>query len=228
MLRALCVLSILPMLALAAPVPKERPNDKLIREFGTPIDLDKDCAFSLEEKKLKITVPAGEHNFVQGRGLANTPRVIRSVDGDFVAQVRIRCVPGPTGEGGGPSLLAQTGIYFATDEKNFAFHARSLEVQQGGALRLNGRHGGWVNGAANGTGSSSGGHFSPETIYFRVIRTGNKTLFAASPEGTGWHQFGGPDISNYPGQVTLGLFVTNSSKQSFTVEFDEFTVTPTK
>ncbi len=227
MLRALCVLFVLPMVALAAPVPKERPNEKLVREFGTPVDPDKDCSFSLDGTKLKVTVPAGEHNFVQGRGLANAPRIARSVDGDFVAQVRIRAVPGPTGEAGGPSLLAQTGIYFAADEKNFAYHARSLEVQQG-ALRLNGRHGGWVNGGANGNGSSGGGHFSPETVYFRVIRTGAKTLFAASVEGTGWHQFGGPDTAGYPEKVTLGLFVTNSSKQAFTVEFDEFTVTPTK
>jgi len=228
MIRALFVLAFLPAITIAAPVPKERPNEKLIREFGTPVDPDKDCSFTLDEKKLKITVPAGEHNFVNGRGLANTARVIRSVDGDFVAQVRIRAVPGPTGAAGGPLLLAQTGLYFATDEKNFAFHARSLEFQPGGMLRLNGRHGGWVNGAAIGGGSSGGGHFSPETVYFRVVRTGNKTLFAASTEGTGWHQFGGPDTSTYPGQVTLGLFVTNSSKQAFTVEFDEYTVTPIK
>jgi len=226
MLRAFSVLFVLPVLALAAPVPKERPNERMLREFGTVVDPDKDTSFALDGSKLKISVPAGEHNFVPGKGLANAPRITRSVEGDFVALVRIRMYDGPVADGGG-RLLAQAGMFVGSDEQNFAFHARSLEVQQGG-LRRNGRHGGWINGNANGGGSSGGGHFDPEAVYFRIKRIGNKLLFAAVPDANAgnWHEFGGPTV-NLPEKVTFGLFVTNSTKQAFTVEFDELSITST-
>src|SRR5262245_43971475 len=92
MLRCLCLLCcpVLFSLALAAPVP--RPKEGAFEKgWGRPRDPDKDCKLTLGATSLAIEVPGKPHLLHRGgqRPLLNAPRLLRGVEGDFVAEVRV-------------------------------------------------------------------------------------------------------------------------------------------
>ena len=51
----------------------------------------------------------------------------RTVEGDFVATVRIRMAPPRPPQPGGPRMLFQAGLYLAESDTTFAFNARAVE-----------------------------------------------------------------------------------------------------
>jgi regulation of enolase protein 1 (concanavalin A-like superfamily) len=214
---------LLPAVALAAPVPKETEAEKIKRLFGTPADPEKDCKFTLDGEKLVLRTPEASHVFGFGNGIGNAPRVTRTVEGDFVATVRIRMAPPQPPQPYGPRMLFQAGLYVADSDTSFAFNTRAVE-DQNGTIRRTGRHGAWVSGNQQFSGSSGGGAFDPETTFLRVTRTGDTTQFGASADGKGWHVFAGPKVQ-YGDKVTLGLFAANPGGLPFAAEFDQFTVT---
>lgn len=220
--RMLLLLALLPAIA-AAPVPKETEAEKIKRLFGTPADPEKDCRFALDGEKLIVRTPEAGHPFAFGAGIGPAPRVTRTVEGDFTATVRIRMAPPrqpqPTG---GTRTHFLAGLYLAASDTSFAYNARAVEDQQN-QLRRTGRHGAWLGGNQQFSGSSGGGAFDPETTFLRVSRTGGKLQFGASADGKGWHLFAGPDVA-YPDKVTLALFAANPGGLPFAAEFDQFTV----
>jgi hypothetical protein len=214
---------LLPAVVLASPVPKETEAEKIRRLFGTPADPDKDCRFELDGDKLILRTPEAGHVFGFGTGIGNAPRVTRTVEGDFVATVRIRMSPSRPPKPGGSRMLFQTGLYLAETDTTFVYNARAVEDQRG-VIRRTGRHGAWLGGNQQFSGSSGGGAFDPETTFLRITRTGGKLMFGASADGKGWHIFMGP-VVNYPDKLTLGLFAANPGGLPFTAEFDQFTIT---
>src|SRR5690242_14159504 len=71
--------------ALATPAPPERP---WVTGWDKPVDPKKDCRFERREERLTITVP-GEGHELSVQGDLNAPRLLRDVEGDFAAEVRI-------------------------------------------------------------------------------------------------------------------------------------------
>jgi hypothetical protein len=216
---------LLSALAVAAPVPKEREADKIARMFGAPADPDKDCKFELGEGgKLVIRAPAAVHVLNPAAGGVNAPRVVRTVEGDFTATVRIRMVPtrepqaGPAN--GQPMFLA--GMTLGQDDATLLSHARTVQTQ-GNEVKRAGLHLEWVGGQQRFSASSGGGAFDPETTYLRITRTGPTIKLAASADGKGWHEFNGPVVS-YPAKAKIGLFVANPSGEPFAAEFDQLTI----
>ena len=93
MSRSLFYLLLTPLLALAAPVPKDEVKAKIEKKYGTVTDPKADSKFDLDGDSLKITLPAGEERrfgYVKDEseksGLKrfdHTPRVVEETDGGF-------------------------------------------------------------------------------------------------------------------------------------------------
>src|SRR5262245_57498798 len=64
---------------------EKKPTE--IKGWGTVIDPDGDCSITEDKGKVTIKVP-GSHHDLYVRKL-NAPRVLREVEGDFVAQVKV-------------------------------------------------------------------------------------------------------------------------------------------
>jgi hypothetical protein len=226
MIRALLLAFVLPAFALASPVPKETEADKLKRLFGTTVDPEKNSKFTLDGEKLVLRVADAPHLLQPGDQSA--PRVTRTVEGDFTAQVRVR-LPAPRLDEPLPRRgeLVQVGMFLTDDGGLLAAHARTLVATPGqkDPFRRQGRFQLWY---ANGSSSSgsSGGAFDPETVHFRLRRDSGKLYGAASADGKSWHEFGGFQQILFPEKATLGLFLANPSGMPFGVEFEGFTVTP--
>src|SRR5262245_23570907 len=84
---AILVLACVPIMAIAAPIPKEDDAVRIRRVYGETIDPDRDCKFEMTGEKLRLTIPGKQH-FVE-RKLYNAPRVAREIEGDFTLTVRV-------------------------------------------------------------------------------------------------------------------------------------------
>jgi hypothetical protein len=69
--------------------PDPEPNPFAAPGWDKPTDPDRDCKFKREMGGLVITVPGKDHDLAIERGLMNSPRLLRDVEGDFVALVRV-------------------------------------------------------------------------------------------------------------------------------------------
>jgi RNA polymerase sigma factor (sigma-70 family) len=70
----------------AAAAPAERLT---FQSWGTAVDPDGDCKFTVTRDALTIAVPGSDHVLGVERGRMNAPRVLQPVTGDFVTQVRV-------------------------------------------------------------------------------------------------------------------------------------------
>jgi hypothetical protein len=57
--------------------------------WNKPVDPDGDCKFSRDKGVLTIEVPGRHHDLGVENGNMNAPRLLRDVEGDFTAQVRV-------------------------------------------------------------------------------------------------------------------------------------------
>src|SRR3954468_24780799 len=99
--------------------------------WGTPVDPDGDWPIRAGDGKIPIGVPPGMHDLWYGRQEAarrfNAPRVLREVEGDFVAQVRVTADWGlggqPTFNGAG-LLVWDSERQYIRLERNRCFNSR--------------------------------------------------------------------------------------------------------
>jgi hypothetical protein len=221
----LLMVALSPAFALASPVPKETEADKLKRLFGATVDPEKNSKFMLDGEKLVVRVTDAPHLMQQGDQSA--PRVTRTVEGDFTAQVQIR-LPAPRKDEPLPRRgeLVQVGLFLSDEGSLLATHARTLNVTPTGkdTFRRQGRFYVWQQNGSSSYGSG-GGAFDPETVHFRLRRADGKLFAAASADGKSWHEFGG-NQTPFPDKSTLGLYLANPSGIPYGVEFENFTITP--
>ncbi len=76
----------------------EKPLAMSIHGWGNVVDPDGDSQIDLDGAKVKITVPGSPHDFAAELQQWNAPRILRSVRGDFIAEVKISGTFDPKGE----------------------------------------------------------------------------------------------------------------------------------
>ena len=206
-------------LASAAPVPKETEAEKIRRLYGKFVDPDRDCTVTLDGSVLKIRVPGRPHGLVPPRGLLNAPRVVRDVEGDFTATVKIRVLaPG----GDRPPARFTAGLLVMASDADLVYHARQLDTTRP-MPRLSGAHGLVLGGRQTRSGTSGGGIFSAETATFRVHRVKDKVRLAVASGADRWHTM--PELTApFPDRVLVGLYAGQEGATSFTAEFEDFVV----
>jgi hypothetical protein len=220
--------------ALAAPVPRPAGDFKG-PGWGNPIDPDKDCEFSFARDSLTIEVPAKTHELVPILNLMNAPRLLRAVEGDFRAEVRVSGSFAPpqgarTHTSGG--LLVEAG-----DERGSLLRVEcgaENERVDGGpftGLQFFDRKTTWEENIA-GPGSE-GWHLPkrPKAAFLRLERRGDEVTGAASADGKRWGPVGHGDKAvrvRLPKKVRVGLFAASTSAAPVKVAFDQFKLTPLK
>jgi hypothetical protein len=232
MSRLLPLVLLLPMTATAGPVPKapkETDQQKLERLFGFSVDPDKDCKFTLTgENKLRVQLSAAAHPIDPGRELTNTPRVVRTVEGDFTARVRVTLIdpaelkPAPKK----PDGLFKAGLLISAGGETFAYHGHSLFHRPGGPV-WQGELGLRGAGGNQTRVSTSGNAFGAASLLVRITRIGDTLRMEAwQPEGR-WLEVAKKAIP-LPDRVFVGVYAANHTATPFAAEFEDFTVTPIK
>lgn len=227
------VLSTLPILAAmsvlsAAPIPKESPKERIQTLFGTVQDPDQDCETTLVERRtLRIRIPGKHHSMYGDVGHTNAPRVMRSVSGDFVAQVRVHVQFDPRGAAADQGLPpAVGGGLLLTDGETGVVEFRLLQEKIGNNpwrtstecdVRLPGFE----------AGNSVPRPLHDAAIILRLTRKQGRLFTEWSDDGKVWNSTKrNGTAAPLNRRLSIGVYAIQNTDKPATVLFDTFQVTP--
>lgn len=190
--------------------------------WGTAIDPDGDVKFDATGSALTLKIPGTLHDLVADIGKFNAPRVLRPVENDFVATVRVDGSFTP----GGKSTKVKTvplnagGLVLWKDAENYVFILRTAMARGGkvnSAILFEEReagHRGAVHNAA----------IPPGAVFLRLERRGGRLAGFYSGNGVQWRALKPMDTTWAGGPARVGLVATNTSSEPSTVKYERFDV----
>jgi regulation of enolase protein 1 (concanavalin A-like superfamily) len=199
--------------------------------WGAVIDPVGDCSIVPTSGKVTVTVPGTIHDLADSsdQGSRSAPRILHSVEGDFILQVR---VTGDFNPGQIPASQAKTafngaGLLLWIDPENYIRLERNVWGDGTASLRCYPplfeywRNGKYMNTNPAGLDAS---FFKGRSTYLRLERRQGTIRAAMSHDGKEWITLPPLDVE-LPLTVRVGVAAVNTSKEPFTVEFDDWKMT---
>jgi regulation of enolase protein 1 (concanavalin A-like superfamily)/predicted RNA-binding Zn-ribbon protein involved in translation (DUF1610 family) len=206
----------------------DEDKPKNLAGWGAVTDPSGDCTFTAETSRLVVKVPGGIHNLNPNRGM-QAPRVLKMVNGDFVAQIKVTgdFKPGEKAVADQHSSFNGAGLLAWQDEKNYIRLERNrwyVPAEQKYAcypplLEY------YKNGEYQGADPDStlDEFFKGRSTWLRLERKGDKVIASYSHDGKEWTE--AKEITvELPAELSVGVAAINTSAEPFTVEFDEYKV----
>lgn len=210
----------------AAPADPAKPRE--VRGWGPLIDPVGDCVMAEDGEKLTLTVPAGNRNLSTAIN-TSAPRLLREVEGDFTAVVKVTGEFDPGTRGVEATPFNGAGLLVWADERNFVRVERNsywlagrqrffcypplVEYFKGGAGQN-----------TNPDPTEAANFFTGWSTHLRVDRRGDRLTASYSHDGTGWT--GVKEFSvEMPPKVFVGVAAVNTAAQPFNVQFEGLSVT---
>jgi hypothetical protein len=196
------------------------PPGKELAGWGLAVDPDGDCKFTPDgQKALAVEVPGTWHDLNPHVNKLNSPRVLRTVDGDFSVTVKVGGEFKPTGKPQNPKSVPSSGggLVVWKDSDNFIRLERfalSRNKKVTPLVIFLEREAGYQ-GAEHNEGYPGG------DCYLRMERKGSRITGSWSTDGSKWKQLK-PIDTLWPAQLKVGLTVANSNSDLLTVKFEEF------
>jgi len=213
-------------LAAAAPVPALAPKP-FETGWDRPVDPDGDCKFRREKDTLVIEVPGKDHDLAVERGLMNSPRLLRDVEGDFVARVRVGGTFAPSATststvripfvGAGLVLMAGEKTYVRLERAAMRWTGK-VKTYANWELRQDGT---WVL-----AGDASVCPLEDKDTYLRLERRGDQLLAAVSHDSDKWTELKPLEVK-LPAKLKLGVAAGTTSTEPFRPRYDRFRLSKT-
>lgn len=195
---------------------------KSIKGWGTVVDPKGDCSVEEKDGTLSMTI-VGRHDLSSelAQGM-DAPRVLRDIQGDFIAMVKVGGSSGATGPSTVPSRrpFMGAGLLLWRDEKNYVrFERASVDVdgQAFSYLSFEERRNGELNVAYSQL------PLMGEAVRLRLERRNGKIYAAAAYDAEQWAGYPALQIE-LPAKVQIGVAAITSSAVPFVPEFSEFEV----
>jgi regulation of enolase protein 1 (concanavalin A-like superfamily) len=193
--------------------------------WDRPVDPDKDCKFVRVRGGLTLTVPGKDHDLAAERKLMNSPRLLRDVEGDFVAEVRVGggFVPSDNSTTNERVPFVGAGLLLMADEKTYVRLERA-------ALRLGGEVKTYANWELRREGKwELAGEFAvcplkQKVTWLRLQRKGDRLLASASEDGKKWTDLKPLEVK-LPAKLKLGVAAGTTSTEAFSPRYDLFKLT---
>jgi hypothetical protein len=193
----------------------------VLRGWGTALDPDGDCRFTMAQDKLTITVPGTDHALCIEQNRMNAPRVLRNVEGDFIAQVKVtarfpawvKSVVPTRGPFHGAGLLlwkdAKTYVrleraHLKPDDPDAAY--ANWELRKGGEFAR--------------IGDDSVG-LEGESTWLRLERRGRLLFGSVSADGIGWTTLEPIEV-DLPAKLQVGVNAGQNTSTGFEPTFEAF------
>jgi regulation of enolase protein 1 (concanavalin A-like superfamily) len=174
----------------------------------------------LDGNKLTIRVPGTWHDLGAEGGKLNAPTVLRSITGDFLAEVKVTGSLRPGGQGTRPGGLPfhGAGLVLWHDAGNYIRLERAALVREGRIIpyvTFEERRDRRV--------EAVGLDIPDAPIQLRLERRGDRIQGAVSSDGLTWRGLP-PRKVDYPARIKLGVDAINSSSKPFTATLEDFRV----
>ncbi len=201
-------------------------SPRILKGWGEAIDPDGDCSIELENGRLTIKVPVPD--VPKGHGLEaewntlNAPRVLRDIEGDFIADLKVEGSFKPAGGSTKPNSFpfVGAGLLLWSDAGNYIRLERAAIVrndqlipyvlfqERRNRLRV----------------PPDGGIPIPDgPTVLRLERKGDQITAFVSAGGKEWLGFP-PRRIDLPAKLKLGVAAISSSGEPFTVTLENFRV----
>jgi regulation of enolase protein 1 (concanavalin A-like superfamily) len=215
------VLAFTTMLGFTTTVVSEPPRS--LEGWGGIVDPAGDCQIRLDKKKLTIAVPGTKHDLSAELGDTTAPRVLRDIEGDFIAQVKVAGNVSHAGKGLAHPYMPYhgAGLLLFVDDKTYLRLERAAIVhpQRGGTHYAN------LELRSEGRRPTSGNALKIPDVdtYLRLERRGGQVIASVSEDGLRWIPLK-PIAVQLLKRVKLGVAAVNTSSDPFKAEFTELDV----
>ena len=196
--------------------------------WGTVTDPASDCILKAENGKLTITIPGGTHDLSPTSGGMSALRVLRKIEGDFRAQVKVTGEFKPGDKAHNPKTVPYNaaGLLIWQDNKNYVrFERRDWWLANQNKYASppalpeyfkNGTSQQWQS-------LHKLELFTGKSTWLELERRGDKLIAAVSHDGKNW--IGTSEIAvSLPKTVWVGVLAINTSVEPFVAEFAELKI----
>jgi hypothetical protein len=209
-----------------------------LKGWGQPIDPDGDCSINLKDGRLTIKVPSNRrgHGLEAELNTLNAPRVLRDIDGDFIADLEMEGAFKPVGPSANPDgfPFVGAGLLLWSDDGNYIRLERAAIVRDEHLLNPAGGAGGQDEQLVpyilfqerrdrRVVPPDPGVPVPDGPIFLRLERKKDQIMAAVSVDGHGWRAFP-PRTVRLPAKLKLGVAAISSSSEPFTVTLTNFRV----
>jgi hypothetical protein len=226
-MRRLLLLLFLPILVVAAPVPKEKPEDRMKRLFGVRTDAGKGYEFTLAGNNLTLTMEANASADMKEK---TPPRVGREVSGDFEAQVTVT-LPERVGKEEGSRGMVVAGLcVWASDGRYHVAGTGAKRKADGWELQVGKSWDHLPVDKRNEWGGTAGGPPSDSKVthfFVRVKRDKDGLQWFQSTDGKTWGE-SKTYVIPPPESAFVGVCGINSTDTTWAVTFSDLVITPQK
>ena len=213
---------ITPTLAICLLAPTLLAQEKkgaTLERWGQVLDPDGDCKVRMDGGRVTIEVPPKLHDLSAEMGTVNAPRVLREVEGDFIAEVTVAGAVTPGGRPTRPRSLPfhGAGLLLWQDEKNFIRLERAAILRDGRPMpyaNFEQRKGGAL---------ADGGPKALEDkpLHLRLERRGSRVIGSVSFDGVRWTALK-ELTADLPKAVKVGVAALNSAGTPFRAELEGY------
>lgn len=209
------------VLLCAVPRPAVGQQNEEQQGWGEVVDPDGDCTVRFEEEGVTIEVPGTPHDLSAELEITNAPRILRDVEGDFIAEVKVVGAVAPKGD---PTVPGRTpyngaGLLLWLDDTTY------IRLERAGLTRLTtGELQTYANfevRETDGPGGSTGRLIPNAPLHLRLERRGDRVIGSISPDGLSWKAFDPLEIE-LPAKLQVGVAAINSASEPFKAEFEDF------
>jgi hypothetical protein len=235
-LAAMLLCALLAAAVMAAPAPAPRASGPWFDGWDRPVDPRGDCRFERKGDKLTITVPGEGHELDVKKGRLNAPYLLRNIEGDFAAQVRVGAdfrhaeLVGRGVERGAGLLLVDEKTILSPQGKTFISLQRvagadDLPLPGGEVARFP------LCSSEPGLGVRYYTHGPPlgKPAFLRLVRRGEELTMAYSQDGEKWTPTRALRFSGglkLPRKLKVGVYAESTAPGPFKAVFDQFRLTP--
>jgi regulation of enolase protein 1 (concanavalin A-like superfamily) len=220
--RSILLPILLASVLAGAAMPGEQGEVLEIKGWGRVIDPDGDCKFSIEKGRVAVAIPGTVHALSAERGQTNAPRILREVEGDFIAQVKVSGVCPPRSSSLVPARrpFRAAGLLIWLDAGNY------IRLGQAGMV-FDGKNLTYANFESRKdrrferVGDASEHPLDGEETYLRLERRGGTVIASVSPDGTRWTTLK-PLPLDMPSRVQIGIASTHNTSSPFEPWFEGF------
>ncbi len=187
-----------------------KPSESLIAGWGTAIDPQGDCKFEVNQGRLALTVPAGEHdlNPAPDKNVL-APRVLQEVEGDFTLQVHVHPFPlPPRGKSAaGSDTFRAAGLLVWQDAQNYL---RFATAATGARHFLQAEW--WQEGTYGGADGTAATHL-------QIQRQASRLRLRTSADGKTWEDWKTVDLE-LSSKIQVGVVAMSAVRESSSFEFE--------